>query len=176
MLIVFCIERPVFNNKEKTFLQYKHPNQEDQAPHLQILHNNLQDCLQDNQHFQHWCHLLYFSHIQDKWVINLSKEELTPEEMSLLQKGLNLQLPQQPSPLKEYISTTTVAAFKAGKLNGVDCSGLYHDVNGILNTYTNKTILTNITKAEHLALENLREDMDHIIVTAAKGCDLGCNG
>ena len=27
----------------------------------------------------------------------------------------------------------------------------------------------NITKAEHLALENLRKDKDHIIVTADKG-------
>ena len=38
----------------------EHPYQEDQAPHLQILHNKLQDGLQDNQHFQHCCHLLYF--------------------------------------------------------------------------------------------------------------------
>ena len=38
------------------------------------------------------------SSIQDKWVINLSKKELTPEEKSLLQKTQNFQLPQQPSP------------------------------------------------------------------------------
>ena len=31
---------------------------------------------------------------------------------------------------------------------------------------------TNITKAEHLALENLRKDKDHIIVTAYKGVTL----
>ena len=45
---------------------------------------------------------------------------------------------------------------------GFDCSGLYHDVNRILNTYDNKPIHTNITKAEHLAL----------IVTADKGVAL----
>ena len=65
-----------------------------------------------------------------------------------------------------------MAALQAGELNGVDCSGLYHDVNRILNTYTNKTIHTNITKAEHLALENLRKDEDHIIITADKGVAL----
>ena len=39
----------------------------------------------------------------------------------------------------------------------------------ILNT---KPIHTNITKSEHLALENLRKDKDHIIVTADKGVAL----
>ena len=62
-----------------------------------------------------------------------------------------------------------MAALQAGELNGVHCSGLYHDVNRILNTYTNKPIHTNITKSEHLALEKLRKDKDHIIVTANKG-------
>ena len=66
------------------------------------------------------------------------------------------------------MSTTTVAALQVGELNGVDCSGLYDDVNRILNTFTNKPIHTNFTKAEHLALENLRKDKDHIIVTADK--------
>ena len=61
-----------------------------------------------------------------------------------------------------------VAALQASEFNNVDCSGLYHDVNRMLNTYTNKGIHTNITKAEHLPLENLRKDKDHIIVTAGK--------
>ena len=71
--------------------------------------------------------------------------------------------------IKEYISTTTVVALWAGELNGVDCSGLYHDVNRIINTFTKIPIYTNITKAEHLTLQNLRKDKDHIIVTADKG-------
>ena len=65
-----------------------------------------------------------------------------------------------------------MAALQAGELNGGDCSGLYHDVNRILNTFTNKPIHTNITKADHLALENLRKDKDHIIVTSDKGVAL----
>ena len=75
-------------------------------------------------------------------------------------------------PIKEYISTTTVAALQAVEFNGVDCSDLYHDIHRILNTFTNKPIHTNITKWEHLALENLRKDKDCIIFTADKGVAL----
>ena len=74
--------------------------------------------------------------------------------------------------MKEYISTTTLAALQAGELNGVDCSGFYHDINRNLNTFTNKPIHTNITKSEHLALYDLRKDKDWIIVTADKGVAL----
>ena len=112
------------------------------------------------------------SSIQDKSIINLSKKELTPLEKSLLQKGLKFAVTPATIPIKEYISTTTVAALKAGEHNGVDCSGLYHNFNRILNTFTNKPIHTNITKSEHLALENLRKDKDCIIVTADKGVPL----
>ena len=112
------------------------------------------------------------SSIQDRWVINLSKKELTPTEMSSLQKGLKFAVTQVTIPVKGYISTTTVAAFQAGGLNGVDRSGLYHHVNRILNTYTDKQISTNITKSEHLALENLRKGKDCIIVTADTGVAL----
>ena len=72
--------------------------------------------------------------IQDKWVINLSKKELTPEEKSLLQKGPKFAATPATIPIKEYISTTTVAAFQAGEFNDVDCSGLYHDISRVLTT------------------------------------------
>ena len=75
-------------------------------------------------------------------------------------------------PIKEYVSATTVAALQVGELNGLDGICLYHDINRILNTFTNKPIHTNITKSEHLALGNLRKDKDHIIVTADKGVAL----
>ena len=110
--------------------------------------------------------------IQDKQVINLSKKELTPEEKSLLKKGPMFAATPATIPIKEYISTNTVAVLQAGELNGVDCSGLYHDVNRILNTFTNKPIHTNTTKSEHIALENLRKDKDCIIVKADKGVAL----
>ena len=105
-------------------------------------------------------------------MINLSKKELTPEEKALLQKGPKFAVTTATIPINEYISTTTVAALQAGEPSGVDCSGLYHDVNRFLNTFTNKPICTNITKSEHLALENLRKDKNRIIVTADKGVAL----
>ena len=110
--------------------------------------------------------------IQDKWVISLFNKELTPEEKSLLQKGPKFAVTPATIPIKEYISTTTVAALQAGELNGVNCSSLYNDVNRFLNTFTNKPIHTNITKSECLAPENLRKDKDCIIVTADKGVAL----
>ena len=112
------------------------------------------------------------SSIHNKWVIKLSKKELTPEEKSLLQKGPKFVVTPATKPIKEYISTTTVVALQAGALNGMDCSGLYHDVNRILNIFTSKPIDTNIPEAEHLALQSLRKDKDCIIVTAHKGVAL----
>ena len=107
------------------------------------------------------------SSIQDKWIINLSNKELTPEEKSLLQKGPKFAVTLATTPIKEYILTTTMAALQAGDLNGVDCSGLYHDVNRILNTNTYKH-----HQIRTLALENLRKDKDRIIVTTDKGVAL----
>ena len=73
-----------------------------------------------------------FSSIQNKWVINLSKKELKPEEKSLLQKGPKFAVAPAAIPIKECISSTAMAALKVDVLNGVDCSGLYHDVNRFL--------------------------------------------
>ena len=109
---------------------------------------------------------------EEKRVINLSKKDLTPEEKSLLQKGPKFAITPATIPIKEYMSITTVVALQVVQLNGVDCSGLYHDVNRILNTFTNEPIHTNITKSKHLAIKYLRKDKDHIIVTADKGMAL----
>ena len=162
----------IFNNKEKTFLQYKN-TQIKKLKHLIYRSSTTTSkmALETTNTFNTAFTSSTSSSIQDKWVINLSKKELTPEEKSLLQKGLKFAVTPANIPIKEYI-TTTVAGVQAGEFNGVDCSGLYHDVNRIHNTYTNKPIHTNITKAEHLALENLRKDKDHIIVTADKGVAL----
>ena len=55
------LQNIIFNNKEKTFLLYKNTQiKKLKLPHLQILHNNLQNGLQDNQHSQHCCYLFYF--------------------------------------------------------------------------------------------------------------------
>ena len=100
------------------------------------------------------------------------QEGTNTKEKSLLHKSPKFVVTLATIHVKENFSTTHVAALQADKLNSVDCSGLCHDGNRILNTYTNKPIHTNITKAEHLAPENLRRDKDHIIVIADKSVDL----
>ena len=159
----------IFNNKEKTFLQYKN-TQIEKLKHLisRSYTTTSKMASKTTNTFNTAVTSSTSSSLEEKWVINLSKKELTPEEKSLLQKGPKFAVTPSTIPIKEYISTTTVVALQAGELNSMDCSGLYHDVNRILNTCTNKPIHTNITKAEHLALENLSEDKDHIIVTADK--------
>ena len=162
----------IFSNKEKTFLQYKNT----QIKKLNQLISRSSTTTskvasKTTNTFNTAVTSSTYSSIQDKWVINLSKKELTPEEKSLLQKGPMFAVTPSTIPTKEYI-TTTVTAPQASELNRVDCSGLYLNDNRILNTFTNKPIHTNITKAEHLALENLRKDKDHIIVTADKGVAL----
>ena len=163
----------IFNNKEKTFLQYKN----NQIKKLKLLISRSSTttskmAYKTTNTFNTAITSSTSSCILDKWVINLSKKELTPEEKSLLWKGPKFAVTPVTNPIKEYIFTTTVAALQAGELNGVDCSSLYHDVSRILNTFTNKPVHTNIAKSEHLALENLRKDKDCIIVTADKGVAL----
>ena len=157
-----------FNNKEKTFLQYKNT----QIKKLELLISRSSTTTSKIGSKTTAITSPTYSIIQDKWVIKLSMKELTPEEKSLLQKGPIIAVTPATIPTKEYISTTTRAAIQDGELNGVDCGGLYHDVNRILNTFTNKPIHTDITRSEHLALENLRKDKDCIIVTADKGIAL----
>ena len=163
----------IFDNKEKTFLQDKN-NQIKKLKHLISRSFTITSKMASKRTntFNTAVTSSNPSSFQDKWIINLSRKELTPEEKSLLQKGPKFTVTPATIPFKEYISTTTVAALQAGELNGVDCSGLYHDVNRILNTFTNKPIHTNITKSEHLKLENHRKDKDCIIVTADKGVAL----
>ena len=160
----------IFSNKEKTFLQYK--NTMIKKLKLLISRSSTTTSKMASKTTNTFNTAVTSSGIQDKSVINLSKKEITPEEKSLLQKGPKFAVTPATIPIKEYISTTTVAALQACELNGVDCSGLYPDVNRILNTFTNKPIHTNITKSDHLALENLRKDKDHITVTATKGVAL----
>ena len=163
----------IFKNKEETFLQYKN-TQIKKLKHLISRSSTTTSKIasKTTNTFNTAFTSSKSSHIQDKWVTNLFKKELTPEEKSLLQKGPKFAVTPATIPIKEYITTTTVAVFQAGELKSVECSDLYHDVNRIFNTYTNKPIHTNITKAEHLSLVNLRKDKDHIIVTADKGVAL----
>ena len=144
------LQNKIFNNKEKTFLQYKN-TQIKKLKHLisRSSTTTSQETSKTTNTFNTAVTSSTSSSIQDNWVINLSKKELTPEEKSLLWKGPKFGVTPATIPIKEYISTTTVAALQESELNGVDYSGLYQDINRILNTFINKPIHTNITKSEH---------------------------
>ena len=78
----------IFNNKEKTFLQYKNT----QIKKLKLLISRSSTTTskmtsKTTNTFNTVVTSSICSSIQDKWVINLSKKELTPKEKSLLQKG-----------------------------------------------------------------------------------------
>ena len=78
----------IFNNKEKTFLQYKN-TQIKKLKHL-ISRSFTTTCEMASKTFNIFNTTVTSSTsstIQEKWVINLSKKKLTPEENSLLQKG-----------------------------------------------------------------------------------------
>ena len=141
------LQNVIFNNKEKTFLQYNNTEIK-KLKHLISRPSTTTSKIasKTTNTFNNAVTSSTSSSIQNKWVINLSKKELTSEEKSLLQKGPKFPVTPATIPTKEYISTTTVAALQAGVFNGVDYSGLYHDVNRVLNAFTNKPMHKNITK------------------------------
>ena len=162
------LQNIIFSNKEKTFLQCKNTQIKKPKHLISRSFTTSKMASKITNTFNTAVTSSTSSSIQDKWVINLSKKELTPEETSLLQKGPKFAVTTAIIPITYYISTTTVATLQAGELNGFDFSGLYNDVSRIPNTSTNKPMHTNITKTEYLALENLSKDKNCIIVTADK--------
>ena len=78
----------IFNNKEKTFLQYKN-TQTKKLKHLISRSSTTTSKMasKTTNTFNTAVTSSTSSSIWDKWVINLSKKELTPKETSLLQKG-----------------------------------------------------------------------------------------
>ena len=92
----------IFNNKEKTFLQYKNT----QLKKLKLLISRSSTATskmapKTTNTFNTAVSSSTSSSIQDTWVINLSKKELTPEEMSLLQKGPKFAVTPATMPIKE---------------------------------------------------------------------------
>ena len=111
------LQNTIFSHKEKTFLQYKNT----QIKKLKNLiarasTTTSKMASKTTNTFSPTVTSSTTLCIQDKWVINLSKKELTPKEKSLLQKGPKFAVTPAKIPVKEYISTTNVAAVQAGEL------------------------------------------------------------
>ena len=103
----------------------------------------------------------------NKWVINLSKTELTPAQKSVLSKGPNFAISPNNIPNLEYI---TAIEPMCPKLKEEDASELRADINALLRK--GKAPKPNLNKQERIALSQLKKDQDRVILTSDKGVAL----
>ena len=99
-----------------------------------------------------------------KWVINLSNRPLTPAQRSVLAKGPNFAVTPRQPPNLEYITAIEAACTK---LSQQDAEELRADVNRVLRS--SHPPKPNLTKAQNIALRELKRDRDCIVLTADKG-------
>ena len=102
-----------------------------------------------------------------KWVINLSSKPLTKAQRSVLAKGLNFAVSPKHPPNLEYITAIEEACTK---LSQQDAEELRADINWVLRaSHPHKP---NLTKAQNLAIRELKKDRDCIVLTADKGMSM----
>ena len=99
-----------------------------------------------------------------KWVINLSNKPLTPAQRSVLAKGPNFAVTPRQPPNLEYITAIEAACTK---LCQQDAEELRADINRVLRSSHPPKL--NLTKAQNIALRELKRDRDRIVRTADKG-------
>ena len=99
-----------------------------------------------------------------KWVINLSNKPLTPVQRSVLAKGPNYAVTPRQPPNLEYITAIEAACTK---LSQQDAEELRADINRVLRS--SHPPKPNLTKAQNIALRELKRDRDCIGLTADKG-------
>ena len=99
-----------------------------------------------------------------KWVVNVSKKDLTTAETTVLAKGLNFAVAPQKIPVEEYIVETEKAC---GMLGENEREQLRAEMRGALKS--THPPQQNITKAEREALKDLKKDDKITILPADKG-------
>ena len=102
-----------------------------------------------------------------KWVINLSKVELTKAQRSLLEKGPNFAISPNNIPNVDYITAIETVCSKLKEDNAAE---LRREIKGILKK--GKIPKPNLNKEERTALTQLRKDKDRVILTVDKGVAL----
>ena len=90
---------------------------------------------------------------KNKWVINLSKTNLTEAQKAVLAKGPNYSITPNHIPNVEYI---TVVESMCCKLKEDDAMELRSDINSLLRKA--KTPKPNLTKQERIGLSQLKKD------------------
>ena len=99
-----------------------------------------------------------------KCIINLSSKPLTPAQRSVLAKGPNFAVTPRHPPNLEYITAIEAACTK---LSQQDTEELRADINWVLRS--SHPPKPNLTKAQNLAIRELKRDKDCIVLTADKG-------
>ena len=104
----------------------------------------------------------------NKWVINLSKNPLTLEQLSLLQKGPNFAITPKYPTIEAYISAVEQAS---PKLPTHEAEEFRSDVStSYLNNNNNPTTTTNVTSTPQCrALTQLKQGKSRVVFTADKG-------
>ena len=100
----------------------------------------------------------------DKWVINLSKENLTQVQVSVLAKGPNFSIAPNNIPNMDYI---TAVESMCGKLKEEDAMALRTGINALLRKA--KIPKQNLTKEERIGLTQLKNDKDRVVLIVDKG-------
>ena len=103
------------------------------------------------------------SNLDSKWVINLSKTELTQSQNPVLSKGPYFAVSPDNVPNLNYI---TAIETMCSKLKEEDVAELRGEINAVLRK--GKAPKPNLNKEERIALNQLRKDKDRIILTADK--------
>ena len=99
-----------------------------------------------------------------KRAINLSSKALTQAQRSVLAKGPNFAVSPKCPPNLEYITAIEAACTK---LSQQDAEELRADINWVLRA--SHPPKPNLTKAQNLAIRELKKDRDCIVLTADKG-------
>ena len=102
-----------------------------------------------------------------KWVINLSKSELTSTQKAVLAKGPNFAISPNNIHNLEYITSIELMCLK---LKEEDVSQLRVDINALLRK--EKAPRPNLNNQEKIGLSQLKKDQDRVILTTDKGVAL----
>ena len=108
------------------------------------------------------------SNLDNKWVINLCKVELTQAQKSLLSKGPNYAVLPNNIPSLDYITAIETVCSKLKEEEATEHRG---EINGMFRK--GKTPKPNLNKEERIALNQLRKDKDRTILHGRQSCSNG---
>ena len=102
--------------------------------------------------------------VKEKWVVNISSKQLTEQQKSVLQKGMNFAITPTSLPSDEIIVPTEVAC---ASLSETQANSLRTKVASALTSAKIKD--SNLSKSERNVLKELKQDDSILVLPADKG-------